>query len=83
MKLSKTQFHQIGQSGGFLGRLLGQLLKAGLSLMKNVLKPLAKRVLVPLGLTVEASATNAAIHNVSIWYASFGLSKVNNINNFE
>ena len=27
IKLSKTQFHKIGQSGGFLGRLLGPLLK--------------------------------------------------------
>ena len=27
IKLSKTQFHKIGQSGGFLGRLLGLLLK--------------------------------------------------------
>ena len=61
IKLSKTQLHKIGQSGGLLGRLLGLLLKTGLSLMKNVLKPLAKRVLIPLGLTV-ASATDAAIH---------------------
>ena len=61
IKLSKTQSHKIVQSGGLLGRLLGLLLKTGLSLMKNVLKPLAKRVLIPLGLTV-ASATDAAIH---------------------
>ena len=27
IKLSKTQLHKIGQSGGFLGRLLGPLLK--------------------------------------------------------
>ena len=27
IKLSKTQFHKIGQSRGFLGRLLGPLLK--------------------------------------------------------
>ena len=39
IKLSKTQLHKIGQSGGFLGRLLGPLLKTGLPLMKNVLKP--------------------------------------------
>ena len=39
IKLSKTQLHKIGQSGGFLGRLLGPLLKIGLPLMKNVLKP--------------------------------------------
>ena len=41
------------QSGGFLGKLLGQLLKTGLPLMKNVIKPLAKSVLVPLGVTAE------------------------------
>ena len=54
--------HKIGQSGGFLGRILGPLLKTGLLLMKNVLKPLAKSVLIPLGLTAAASATDAAIH---------------------
>ena len=42
MKLSKTQLHKIGQSRGFLGRLLGPLLKTGLLLIGNVLKPLAK-----------------------------------------
>ena len=31
--------------------------------MGNVLKPLAKSVLIPLGLMAAASATNAAIHN--------------------
>ena len=41
------------QSGGFLGRLLGPLLKTGLPLMKNVIKPFAKSVLVPLGVTAE------------------------------
>ena len=51
MKLSKTQLHKIGQLGGFLGRLLGSLLKLGLPLMKNVFKPFAKNVLIPLGLT--------------------------------
>ena len=54
--------HKIVQSGGFLGRLLGPLLKTGLPLKKNVLKPLAKSVLIPLGLTAVASATDAAIH---------------------
>ena len=54
--------NKTGQSGGFLGRLLGPLLKTGLPLMKNVLKPLAKSVLIPLGLTAAASATDAAIH---------------------
>ena len=62
MKLSKTPLNEIGQSGGCLGRLLGQLLNTGLPLIRNVLKPLAKNVLKPLGLTTAESATNAAIH---------------------
>ena len=36
IKLSKTQLHKIGQSGGFLGRILEPLLKTGLPLTKNV-----------------------------------------------
>ena len=63
IKLAKTQLHKIGQSGGVLGRLLRPLLKTRLPLMENVLKPLAKSVLIPLGLTAAASATDAAIHN--------------------
>ena len=50
------------QSGGFLGRLLGPLLKTGLPLIKNVIKPLAKSVLIPLGLTAAASAADAGIY---------------------
>ena len=50
------------QSGGFLGRLLGPLLKTGLPLIKNVIKPLAKSVLIPLGLTAAASGADAGIH---------------------
>ena len=61
VKLSKNQFHKIGQSGGFLGRLLEPLLKTGLPSMKNGLKPLAKCVSIQLGLAA-ASATDAAIH---------------------
>ena len=50
------------QSGGFFSRLLGPLLKTGLPLIKNVIKPLAKSVLIPLGLTTAASAADAGIH---------------------
>ena len=50
------------QSGGFLGKLLGPLLRTGLPLMKSVIKPLAKSVLLPLGLTAAASAADAGIH---------------------
>ena len=62
-KLSKTQLHKIGQSGGFLGRILGRLLKGGLSLIENVFKPLAKSVLMPLGSIVAALAIVASLHN--------------------
>ena len=62
LKLSKTQIFKTIQSGGFLSRLLGSLLKIGLPLIKNVIKPLAKSILIPLGLTAAASAADAGIH---------------------
>ena len=62
IKLSKAQINRIIQSGGFLGKLLGPLLKTGLPLIKNVIKRLAKSVLIPLGLTAAASAADAGIH---------------------
>ena len=62
IKLSKEQINKIIQSGGFLDKLLGPLLKTGLPLIKNVIKPLAKNVLIPLGLTAAASAADAGIH---------------------
>ena len=62
IKLSKTQLQKIGESGGFLDRLLWPLLKNRLPIMKNVLKPQAKIILVPLGLPAAESATDAAIH---------------------
>ena len=61
IKLSKTQLSKMIKSGGFLGRLLGQLLKTGLPLIKNLIKPLAKSVLIPLRLTAAASAADAGI----------------------
>ena len=56
--------YKIGQSGGFSGRLLRPLLKSGLPLMKNILKPLAKSILVPLGLMAGALATDTAIYKM-------------------
>ena len=64
IKLSKTQLSKMIQSGGFLGRLSGPLLKTGLPLIKSVIKPLAKSVLIPLGLTAAASAAGAGIHKI-------------------
>ena len=62
IKLSKTLLSKMIQSGGFLGRLLGPLLKTGLPLISNIIKPLAKNVLIPLGLTAAASTADAGIH---------------------
>ena len=56
IKLSKTQLSKMVQLGGFLGRPLGPLLKTGLLLMKNVLNPLTKKIIIPLGSTTAASA---------------------------
>ena len=62
IKLSKIQISKMIQSGGFFGRLFGPLLKTGLPLIKNVIKSLAKSVLIPLGLTAAPSAADAGIH---------------------
>ena len=44
------------QSGGFLGKILGPLLKAGLRLLKSVIKPVGL-----LGLTATSSAIDAGV----------------------
>ena len=49
IKLSKTQLSKMIQTGG-------------LPLIRNVIKPLAKSVLIPLGLIAAASAADAGIH---------------------
>ena len=56
IKLSKAQIKKIIQSGGFLGKLLGPLLKTGLPLLKSVVKPLGL-----LGLTAASSAIDSGI----------------------
>ena len=59
--LSKIRLSNTMQSGAFLSRLLGPLLKTVLLLIKNVIKPLAKSVLISLGLTAAASAVDRGI----------------------
>ena len=66
IKLSKTQLCKMIQSRGFLGILLGPLLKSGLPSIKNVIKPLAKSILIPLELTAAASAADARIHKKNL-----------------
>ena len=56
------KFSKMIQSGEFLVKLLGPLLKTGLPMIKNVMTPLAKSVLIPLGLRAAASAVDAEIH---------------------
>ena len=67
LKLSKAQISKIIQSGEFLGRLFGPLLKTGLPLIKKVIKPIAKSLLIPLGLIAAASAAGAGIHKKILW----------------
>ena len=62
IKFSKTQISKMMQSGGYLVRLLGPLLKTGLTLIKNVIKPLSKSVLISLALPAAVSAADAGIH---------------------
>ena len=56
IKLSKVQVKKIIQSGGFLSKLLGPLLKTGLPLLKSVVKPLGL-----LGLTAAFSPIDAGV----------------------
>ena len=53
----------ISQEGGFLN-LLRLLMTAGLSLIKIVVTPLAKSVLVPLRLMVAGSATKEEMEDI-------------------
>ena len=71
IKLSKAQISKIIKSGGFLGKILGLLLKAGLPLLKSVKKPLGL-----LGLTAASSAIDARVQK-QIWFWN------NNFSNFK
>ena len=81
IKLSKTQLSKMIQSGEFLRRLLDPLLKTGLPLIKNVIKPLAKSVLIPLGLTAAASVADVRIHKKILDSGNPSSSHNNNNNN--
>ena len=56
IKLPKAQISKIIQSGGFLGKLLGPLLKTGLPLLKSVMKPFGL-----LGLTAASPAIDVGV----------------------
>ena len=74
--MPKTQLSKMIQSGGFFSRLLGSLLKTGLPLIKNVIKPLTKNNLIPLGLT---AAADAGIHKKILGSGNTTLIKSNQI----
>ena len=65
---NETNFpHKLLLTNRILGGLVGPLLKTGLPLIKkNVIKPLAKSVLIPLGLAAAADAADAGIHKKNI-----------------
>ena len=65
IKLPKTQLSKMIQTGGFLGRLLDPLLKTGLPLIQNVIKPLDKIVLIPSGLTAAAWVADAGVYDTN------------------
>ena len=69
------------QSGWVIGRRLGPLMKVFLSLIKAVLTPLAKSILIPSVLVAAASAADAVIHqNFRIWNFYFSTNNTKNIN---
>ena len=77
MKLSKTQLLKRGKLGVHLERILGPLLKTGLPFLGNAVKPLAKRVLVPFGVTAPAPATDAAVHKKMFGSGTHSLDSAN------
>ena len=83
-KLSKTQLSKMIQSGKFLCTLLGPLLKVGLPLTKNVIKALAKIVLISLGLTAAADAgsdrrLDCASHNATLIISNYEIEYITKI----
>ena len=77
IQLSKAQIKKIIQSGEFLGKFLGPLLKTGLPLLKSVIKPLGL-----LGLTAASSATDAGVKKNNK-KTRFWIYFKNNFNNFK
>ena len=65
IKLSKAQISKIIQSGGFLDKILGPLLKTGLPVLKSVIKPFGL-----LGSTAASSATDAGVQKKKKIYGS-------------
>ena len=73
LSYQESKLSKMIQSGGFLGRFLLPVLKTGLPFMKNIVKPLAKSILIPLGLTAVVSAADAWIHKKIIGSGHYSL----------
>ena len=63
--LSKTQVTKIIKSVGFPGKPFRPLMSVGLLLIKDILKPLTKIVLVLLGLMSTPSSVDVRVHQIS------------------
>ena len=68
IELSKTQLSKTGQSEPFLGRLLRSLLNNCLFLMKNVLKPLAKRIFNNIRINSSSNSKRCSYSKESFWF---------------
>ena len=66
--LLRTHLPEIVQIGKHLVVIVAPLLKSVLPLMKKLLKPLAKKVLILLGLTAAASTANTYIEQKKTWF---------------
>ena len=73
LSYQESKLSKLIQSGGFLGRLVLPVLKTGLPFMKNIVKPLAKSILIPLGLTAAVSVADAWIHKKIIGSGHYSL----------
>ena len=73
LSYQESKLSKMIQSGGFLGRFLLPVLKTGLPFMKNIVKPLAKSILISLGLTAAVSAADAWIHKKIIGSGHYSL----------
>ena len=62
--------HKIRQAGLFLRRFVGPLRKSGLLLVVNVLRPLVKNVLIPLGLTAAVVSAEAVAKQTKLIIAN-------------
>ena len=77
IKLSKAQISKIIQSGGFLGKILGSLLKTGLPLLKSVIKPLGLLGLTACSCYILQLSNRCWCSKKDIWFWN------NNFSNFK